>query len=98
MVCGPSSLLAEVSRASRTGHGSKRIDTGSPSLRGPLNPCALRLDLEDGFDALRPKFGIAHTAEPAGRGYLNSARSFKSGDFGGHSILEARPFAPESQP
>ena len=55
------------------------------STAAPLNPCALRLDLEDGFDALRPKFGIAHTAEPAGRVYLNSARSFKSGDFDGHS-------------
>ena len=67
------------------GHGSRRIDTGSPSLRGPLNPCALRLDLEDSFDALRPKFGIAYTGESAGRVYLNSARSFKSGDFDGHS-------------
>ena len=58
------------------------IDACNPGA-GSLNPFALRLDLEDSFDALTPKLGIAFTAESAGLVYLNWARGFKSGGFDG---------------
>ncbi len=58
------------------------IDACTPGV-GSLNPFALRLDLEDSFDALTPKLGIAYTTESAGLVYLNWARGFKSGGFDG---------------
>jgi len=58
------------------------IDACTPEL-GSLNPFALRLDLEDRFDALTPKLGIAYTTNSAGMVYLNWARGFKSGGFDG---------------
>ena len=58
------------------------IDACLPEL-GSLNPFALRLDLEDSFDALTPKLGIAYLSESAGMVYLNWARGFKSGGFDG---------------
>ena len=58
------------------------IDACTPES-GSLNPFALRLDLEDRFDALTPKLGIAYTTNSAGMVYLNWARGFKSGGFDG---------------
>lgn len=58
------------------------IDACLPEL-GSLNPFALRLNLEDSFDALTPKLGIAYLSESAGMVYLNWARGFKSGGFDG---------------
>ena len=57
------------------------IDRCDPPL-GSLNPFALRLDLEESFDALTPKIGIGYDS---GHGllYANWARGFKSGGFDG---------------
>lgn len=58
------------------------IDACTPEP-GSLNPFALRLDLEDSFDALTPKLGAAYTTDSAGMVYFNWARGFKSGGFDG---------------
>lgn len=58
------------------------IDACTPEP-GSLNPFALRLDLEDSFDAITPRLGAAYTTDSAGMMYFNWARGFKSGGFDG---------------
>ena len=57
------------------------IDLCDPP-HGSLNPFALRLDLEESFDAMTPKIGIGYNSEH-GLLYANWARGFKSGGFDG---------------
>ena len=57
------------------------IDRCDPPT-GSLNPFALRVDLEETFDALTPKLGIAYKGG-FGLLYANWARGFKSGGFDG---------------
>ena len=58
------------------------IDACNPEP-GSLNPFALRLDLDDSFDALTPKLGVAYTTDSSGLVYLHWSRGFKSGGFDG---------------
>ena len=57
------------------------IDRCNPAA-GSLNPFALRVDLEESFDALTPKFGASYSGG-FGLLYANWARGFKSGGFDG---------------
>ena len=57
------------------------IDLCDPPT-GSLNPFALRVDLEESFDAVTPKIGVSYDAG-VGLVYANWARGFKSGGFDG---------------
>ena len=57
------------------------IDRCNPAA-GSLNPFALRVDLEESFDALTPKLGASYSGG-FGLLYANWARGFKSGGFDG---------------
>lgn len=57
------------------------IDLCDPPI-GSLNPFALRVDLEESFDAVTPKIGASYDAG-GGFVYANWARGFKSGGFDG---------------
>lgn len=57
------------------------IDRCNPPA-GSLNPFALRVDLEESFDATTPKIGFSYDGD-FGLLYANWARGFKSGGFDG---------------